>query len=226
MSRIETIGNATLYLGDCRDILPTLPKVDAVITDPPYGINADKGAAGMRFGPKSKAKGFSSKSYDDLQWDREPPSTEVFALMLGAGPSAVIWGANHFVSRIPFDASRWLVWHKKGADGSSFADCELAWTNIGGAVRYFRHDWIGFGAINSGVAREHPTQKPVPLMEWCLGFLPDAGLILDPFMGSGTTGVACANLGRSFIGIEREPKYFAIACRRIEDAQRQGRLIA
>lgn len=219
------IGSATLYRADCREVLPMLPKVDAVITDPPYGIKEHGGK--VRFGPASAAKGFGShKEYQELGWDNASPDAELFAAILAKAPLQVVWGANHFVSKIGLDASQWLVWHKKGADKSDFADCELAWTNLGGAVRYFKHDWVGFGAINSGEKREHPTQKPIPLMEWCVTLTSGAQTILDPFMGSGTTGVACMNLGRSFIGIEREPKYFDIACRRIEDAQRQGRLIA
>lgn len=219
------IGSATLYLGDCREILPHLPKVDACITDPPYGIGEHGGK--VRYGPASNARGFSShKEYEALGWDVEAPNSDVFRNILKSCDKCIIWGANHFISKLPIDAPQWLVWHKKGADGSSFADCELAWTNLGGAVRYFRKDWIGFGAINSGVKREHPTQKPVELMEWCLGFAPSAATICDPFMGSGTTGVACMNLGRKFIGIELERKYFDIACERIENAQRQQRMFA
>ncbi len=228
MTRIETIGNATLYLGDCREILPTLPKVDAVITDPPYGIGEHGGK--RRYGPASASRGFaSSKDYEQLNWDNEPPDAQCFATVISMAPVSMIWGANHFASKLPreiLDSPFWLVWHKKGGDKSSFADCELAWTNIPGAVRYFRHDWVGFGAINSGEKRLHPTQKPVRVMEWCMGFVPEAQNVTDPFMGSGTTGVACVRLGKSFVGIEREPKYFDIACRRIEDAQRQGRMFA
>jgi len=222
--REEQIGRATLYLGDCRDILPTLGKVDAVVTDPPYGIGEHGGRT--RFGPASAAKGFNShKQYECLGWDRQPPSKEMFDDLIELSRWQIVWGANHFVSRIARDSANWLVWNKKGADKSSFADCELAWTNLPGVVRSFTYDWVGFGAINSGVVREHPTQKPVPLMKWCLGFLPDPNrTICDPFMGSGTTGVAAVQMGRDFIGIEREPKYFDIACRRIEEAQKQGDL--
>lgn len=220
------IGRATLYLGDCRDILPTLPKVDAVVTDPPYGIGEHGGK--KRFGPASVTKGFGGhKAYDNLGWDNKPPSADTLEAVIAAGLSAVIWGANHFMSAIARDASKWLVWHKKGADRSDFADCELAWTNLPGAVRYFRQDWVGFGAINSGESREHPTQKPLTLMKWTIDQVDHcafASTILDPFMGSGTTGVAAVQMGRDFIGIEREPKYFDIACRRIEEAQRQGDL--
>ncbi len=215
------IGNARLALGDCRDVLPTLGKVDAVVTDPPYGIGEHGGK--KRFGPASAAKGFSShRDYECLNWDREPPSKDVFDSIFAMSDRQIIWGANHFISRMARDSANWLVWNKKGADKSSYADCELAWTNLPGVVRSFTYDWVGFGAINSGIVREHPTQKPAPLMKWCLGFLPGAQTILDPFMGSGTTGVAAVQMGRKFIGIEREERYFQIACRRIEDAQRQG----
>lgn len=223
--KIEHIGAATLYLGDCRDILPTLGKVDAVVTDPPYGIGIDKDMARLKVRPSGFAKGFrSTPQYENLNWDGDPPCSGTLTGITLLG-HCIIWGANHFISRIPFDASKWLVWHKKGNDKSGYADCELAWTNLPGAVRYFRQDWVGFGAINSGEDREHPTQKPVGVMRWCISHLPDGcETILDPFMGSGTTGVAAVQMGRKFIGIEREPKYFDIACRRIEDAQRQGDL--
>jgi len=103
---------------------------------------------------------------------------------------------------------------------SDFADCELAWTNIDQAVRMINYLWNGFQRAEPA-PREHPTQKPIGVMKWCIEFLPDAQTILDPFMGSGTTGVAAVKLGRRFIGIEIEPKYFDIACRRISDALKQ-----
>jgi site-specific DNA-methyltransferase (adenine-specific) len=198
------IGNATLYLGDCRDILPTLPKVDAVITDPPYGISANKMTLGK--GKKDFARGGD--------WDDGTPDIRWIP---GHATWFCIWGGNYFADQLP-PTNDILVWHKLN-DGRSFSECEFAWSNAGKQSRIRQHHW-------SGEEKEHPTQKPVAIMAWTLGYFPDAQTILDPFMGSGTTGVACANLGRAFIGIEREPKYFDIACRRIEDAQRQGRLIA
>jgi site-specific DNA-methyltransferase (adenine-specific) len=214
--RIETIGNATLYRADCREVLPTLPKVDAVITDPPYGIgeNANRVA--------SRTKLAKTTDYGSFDWDSAPPDREVIDAAIAAGKIAIVWGGNYF--NVP-PARGWLVWDK--VNSGNFADCELAWTNLKISVRIFRHMWNGMiRASENDAARVHPTQKPVVLMEWCIGKTPAGGSILDPFMGSGTTGVACANLGRSFIGIEREPKYFDIACRRIEDAQRQARLFA
>lgn len=217
MNNPTIIGNATLYLGDCRGILPTLPKVDAVITDPPYGIGEAWG----------NEKGWQGRCGKSRLWDGKPewdvPPTAALLASLHLVP-CIIWGGNYFPS-LPVSKA-WLVWDKC-ADMTQ-AHAELAWTNCAPTVRTFRKSPLGAfgnGGAN-GELKNHPTQKPTPLMEWCLSFVPDAQTILDPFMGSGTTGVACANLGRSFIGIEREPKYFDIACRRIEDAQRQKRMFA
>ena len=209
--REEIIGDARLILGDCREILPTLGKVDAVVTDPPYGISADKAAA------KNKGK-WGWKFYGDTSWDVNTPPPEVFKAMLDASKDQIIWGGNYFTDMLP-PTMQWLVWDK-GQRDFSLADCEFAWSSQRKAARIF--DYARGNALQDG--KEHPTQKPVALMEWCLGFLPKARTILDPFMGSGTTGVACAKLDRAFIGIEREPSYFDIACRRIEEAYRQPRL--
>lgn len=208
------IGNATLYLGDCMDILPTLPKVDAVITDPPYGINE---AAGKN---KSRTNMAVAKDYGNDNWDAAPPSDELIAAVLAAGKWQALFGGNYF--GLPA-SSCWLVWDKLNGD-NDFADCELAWTNWPKAVR--RLQWRWNGMIRQGnEERFHPTQKPLQVMAWVIDLCPKSDTILDPFMGSGTTGVAAITRGKSFIGIEREPKYFDIACRRIEEAQRQQPLI-
>ena len=213
MSRIEVIGNATLYLGDCRDILPMLPKVDAVITDPSYGI----GASSKKFinGTSKTNKDY----YANVCWDTSTPSAEVMQLVLAAGDVQIVWGGNYF----GLPPSRcFLVWDKT-IHGNSYADCEFAWTNQDANARIKALNMV---AANMD-GRVHPTQKPLDLMRWCISQCRNnPQSIIDPFMGSGTTGVAATEMGRKFIGIEREPKYFDIACRRIEDAQRQGRLIA
>lgn len=202
--RVEVIGRARLILGDCRDILPTLGKVDAVVTDPPYGI----GAGRMSFGKWRTSK---MKKSD---WDAVTPD-----LSFLPDCHAIIWGGNYF--DLP-PRRGYLVWNKgAGFKGRDFAECEQAWISWDANARVFDFDPLARGAYRD---KQHPTQKPVELMKWCLGFLPDAQTILDPFMGSGTTGVAAVQMGRDFIGIEREPKYFDIACRRIEEAQRQGDL--
>jgi len=206
--RIETIGPATLYLGDCRDILPTLAPVDLVLTDPPYGIGE---AAG-----KNKSRGLAAipKDYGDDQWDDEPPADALIDAVRAKGRIQIMFGGNYFT--LP-PSSCWLVWDKDNA-GTDFADCELAWTNMPQAVRKFRFRWNGMLQENMGAKelREHPTQKPVPVMRWALGQAKAAQTVLDPFMGSGTTGVACVEMDKTFIGIEREPKYFDIACKRIQ----------
>ena len=206
------IGNATLYLGDCMDILPTLDKVDAVITDPPYGI----GAAKKDFAPRGKAKPRDYGGGDD--WDNCTPSVELIDAIRSKADWCLLFGGNYFF--LP-PSSCWLVWDK--LNSGDFADCELAWTNWPKAVR--RLQWRWNGMIRQGnEERYHPTQKPLEVMKWVITLCPKSETILDPFMGSGTTGVAAIQLGRKFIGIEREPKYFEIACKRIEQAVAQGQL--
>lgn len=205
--RIEHIGDATLYLGDCLEVLPTLGKVDAVVTDPPYGIGA---------GREKPHNGWADYGISD--WDLRKPDKDIFAILMDISKEQIIWGGNYFTDKLP-PSMGFLVWDK-GQRDFSLADCEIAWRSKQAAARVLTYPRAQ--ALADG--KEHPTQKPIRVMEWCLGFLPDAETILDPFMGSGTTGVACANLGRKFIGIEIEPKYFDIACKRIEIAYRQPRL--
>lgn len=224
MSRVETIGECTLYLGDCRDILPTLGKVDAVVTDPPYGIGESAGKAKTRTtGFSPRVKGAYQKDYGDDDWDDNPIDADLIDMVRAAGQWNIIFGGNYY----PLPAtSCWLVWDKLNGD-TDFADCELAWTNLPKAVRRVRYLWNGCMRANGEKRGDHPTQKPIGVMRWALTQLPaDVKTIIDPFMGSGTTGVACALQGLSFIGIEREAKYFDAARRRIEEAYRQPRLFA
>ena len=218
MSRIETIAEGvTLYLGDCREILPTLGKADALVTDPPYGIGAANGASGGGTDASGRYKR-RPRQYDG-EWDDRRPEAETFALALAAAPIHVIWGGNYFADMLP-PSGRWLYWDKLNSM-PTYSDGEMAWTSLpGSVVKQFARCNNGQASNRDG-QRVHPTQKPVDVMRWCLGFIPEASTILDPFMGSGTTGVAAVNLGRKFIGIEIEPKYFEIACRRIEAATRQ-----
>lgn len=202
--REERIGGQRLILGDCREILPTLGKVDAVVTDPPYGIGEDGGCFRDR-------KGGGHRVLPKKQWDNERPAKATFEAILTRDCPTIIWGGNYFADFLPASKA-WLYWDK--LMGGDFADGELAWTNLGRALRKFTR-------CNKDHGKQHPTQKPVAVMEWCLGFLPDARTILDPFMGSGTTLVACQRLGRAGIGIEIDPDYFAIACKRVEEAARQ-----
>jgi site-specific DNA-methyltransferase (adenine-specific)/modification methylase len=207
MAEIVTIGDATLYLGDCMDILPTLPKVDAVITDPPYGVLSETGSAATRRSNGNPNKGI-------IAWDVAPDS-KLIDLILSAAPIQAIWGGCHLKLPPTFG---YLIWDKQ-IDGLNFGEVEFCWTNQKFAPRQFHYRAVG---IDGG--KVHPTQKPVALMAWCINFVPSAKTIIDPFMGSGTTGVAAIQMGRKFIGIERDPKYFEIACERISNAQRQESL--
>ena len=207
------IGNATLYQGDCLEILPTLDKVDAVVTDPPYGIN---------WKPRINHTGEDHLWVDDKEFDP--------AEFLSIGDYHLFWGAQYFSDKLPISEA-WATWVKRpidtdfSNDNRTFATTELAWSDWGKA-RFKCQVWDGGKRAGKAENRTfcHPSQKPVEVMEWCLP--KDSETILDPFMGSGTTGVACMNLGRKFIGIEIERKYFDIACERIENAQRQKRLFA
>lgn len=209
------IGDAELWLGDCMEILPMLGKVDAVITDPPYGINENSKKVA------SRGKLAAAKDYGHFDWDKEPPSDALIQAIRGKAEFQAFFGGNYF--GLPA-TSCWLVWDKLNGD-NDFADCELAWTNWPKAVRLLQWRWNGM--IRQGnEERYHPTQKPLEVMKWVIELCPKSQTILDPFMGSGTTGVAAIQLGRKFIGIEREPKYFDIACKRIEQAVAQGQLFA
>jgi site-specific DNA-methyltransferase (adenine-specific)/modification methylase len=210
-------GEAALYLGDCLEILPTLDGVDAVVTDPPYGVQRDKGFGG--FGGFGKP--IARRVYED-DWDAERPSPEYFKAILDVAQYQVIFGGNFYTDILPVNG-HWIVWDKLNTM-PTFGDCELAWTNLPRqSVKKVTVQYNGLLGRES--ERSHPTQKPVKVMEHVIQALPkNATTILDPFMGSGTTGVAAANLDRRFIGIEVEPKYFEIAKRRIEEAYRQPSL--
>jgi len=205
--RKEVIGDCVLYLGDCLDVMPLLDKVDAVVTDPPYGIGADNHA-------RNKSNGWTQ--WKKGGWDNYRPDKSIFDLMLNASNEQIIWGGNYFTDFLP-PTMRWLIWDK-GQRDFSLADFEMAWCSQQKAARIFNYPRAK--ALQDG--KQHPTQKPVDLMEWCINHLPkDTQTILDPFMGSGTTGVACAKMGRKFIGIELDEDYFNIACERIREAYKQ-----
>tara|TARA_R100000388_G_scaffold85922_1_gene65182 strand:- start:372 stop:1007 length:636 start_codon:yes stop_codon:yes gene_type:complete len=208
----EIIDSATLYLGDCVDILPTIGHFDALVTDPPYGL----GEAG---GDKARAKLALADQYEDLGWDDEIAG-EAIALARSLAKYQVIFGGNYY----PLPPTKcWLVWNK--LNSGDFADCELAWTNLNKSVRKIDYLWNGMIRMEKHIPRTHPTQKPVGVMSFCLSQLPpDVDLIVDPFMGSGTTGVASIENKKSFIGIEREEQYFYMACERIYEATRQHTL--
>lgn len=203
------IGDCKLALGDCRDILPTLGPVDAVVTDPPYGIGF--AAQPTRY---QRANGMERRSWDDSR------PQDAVEQIVAAFPRVILWGGNYFALR---PSRGWLVWSKAG-NAPSMADLEMAWTSLDMNARSFEKSVKSASLEKNLQTAAHPSQKPVALMEWSIGFVPGHGAILDPFMGSGTTGVACVQVGRPFIGVEIDPGYFDIACRRIEEAYKQPRL--
>lgn len=218
--REERIGGQRLILGDCLEVMPLLGRFDAVVTDPPYGI----GEGAKKVASRQRKPGGSSKSLADQrhyvggEWDSVPASASHIALIKAVSDHQIIFGGNYFEGLGP--TSCWLVWDKQNGD-NDFADCELAWTNLPKAVRRIYWRWNGMIRKGNDV-RVHPTQKPLGVMEWCLNHLPKgAHTVLDPFMGSGTTIVACQRMGLSGTGIERNPAIFDIACRRVEEAAKQ-----
>lgn len=217
MSRIERIGDATLYLGDCLQILPTLPKVDAVITDPPYGISYRSGYATDALWSAGRQ---ISNDEDVSKRDAVLAWHDGAALVFGT------WRAQR-----PAATRTVLVWDKGGALGMGALD--IPWKPDHEEIYVIGRGFVGSRDSGSVLrcppvqsmaknGRQHPTEKPVALLVDLVR--KTAGTVLDPFMGSGTTGVACAQLGRKFIGIEIEPRYFDIACSRIEQAYAQGKL--
>lgn len=213
--RKEVIGDCTLYMGDCLAILPALEAAGAVVTDPPYGINMDKGVRGGGYDGFGGGKKRNPKEYSG-SWDGARPSSVVFEAVLAAAQQHIIWGGNYFSDLLPM-SQKWLWWDKLQTM-PSYSDGELAWTSLPGAsTKKFVYN--GSGLMAREKERQHPTQKPVELMKWCLSFV--SGVVLDPFMGSGTTGVACVKIGRQFVGIEVDPAYFDIACGRVREAYDQ-----
>jgi site-specific DNA-methyltransferase (adenine-specific) len=205
------IGDAQLFLGDCMEILPTLPKVDAVITDPPYGMSWD---GKVTRGKNGTGKAGPTRHYGETIANDDKPFDPSFLLDY---PVAVVWGMNHFPQHLRKGSC--LVWLKRydSGFGSFLSDAEVAWFSKGHGVYAFR-DLSNQG---ESAQRAHPTQKPVPLMRWCIEQAGRPAAILDPFMGSGTTGVAAVEMGLAFVGVERDPVHFATACRRIEQAYKQ-----
>ena len=205
--RVEIAGGrAVLYLGDNRDVWPTLARPDAVVTDPPFGL-------GDRM--KGGTWGATVERADQLRWDREAPTDSVLAIVAQCR-TAIVWGGNYF----PLPPSRgWLLWNKINSV-PTMADAEMAWTNLDRPTKRFD---APVGRCEFG----HPTEKPVPLMAWCLeqAKVEAGALVADPFLGAGSTGVACMRRGCRFIGIEIDEGYFRTACRRIAEAARQPDLL-
>lgn len=253
MSEPVVIGNASLYLGDCREILQTLPRVDAIVCDPPYGqgINTNvtgKSVTGRKLGSgrpyqildirrptgSLHSTGLATQFPSGIEGD-DPSNPFDVTDLLQYSDRVLLWGAHKFADRLP--RGRWLAWDKVPTGKiRDQGDGEMAWTNVkpDAVTRFYRLLWDGVCVgsearheVTAGQRRVHPTQKPQALMAWSLGFVeaPAGSVICDPCMGAGSTGLAALDAGYRFIGIEKVAFYFDTACRRIEDAQRQGRLI-
>jgi site-specific DNA-methyltransferase (adenine-specific) len=226
--RKEVIGNATLYLADCAEVLPMLTGDEAIICDPQYG--------GGRFKSTHNSSRYETGKGNMIRKDGDFKPTAADSREFDPAPflrfrNVVLWGANHFCDKLP-PGHRWLTWDKLAdktpAPGTS--DVEYAWTSVRGPSRSFTHLWRGImrdgeeNVVNGG--KLHPYQKPVALMSWCIGLQPFASVVVDPHMGSATTGIATLRAGRHFIGCEIEECHFIVACERIENEQRQARLLA
>ncbi len=213
--REVTIGDCRLILGDCLKVMPLLGKFDAVVTDPPYGINYNPTRS------QSSASSGKRKNQSKVIGDSKPFDPSPLFVM---APKFIIWGANNFSNKIE-GCSGWLAWDKRDSGtlfrGFMASDFELAASNVTGRTHVISHKWCGHLRQSERDLYVHPTQKPVAVISWCLDFLNKQDFILDPFMGSGTTGVACVKLGRKFTGIELDPDYFDIACERIRKAYEQ-----
>lgn len=214
MSEPIIIGRATLYNADYRDVLPLFDRASAIVTDPPYGVPIlTNTAMGKRGAVKKDGRAWKPVIGNDEPFDPTP---------FLEFSEALLWGANHFAHRLPHNG-RWLIWDKRCGviPQRTQADCELAWVKDYGAARMIRFLWDGICQDEKKGERFHPTEKPEGVMKWCLGFV-RGQTIVDPFMGSGSTGVAAVQQGRDFIGVELDPDYFETACHRLEQAQRQG----
>jgi DNA modification methylase len=223
--RTEVIGDHRMVLGDTRDVLETLGTFDAVVTDPPYGIRAASGTGGSnpaRAHAAGLGRNVEARDFRPSEWDNAPIAEELLNRVRRAGRWQIIFGGNYYDCPA---TSCWLIWDKLNT--GHFADCELAWTNLPTAVRRLRYLWNGAIRANGEIRGDHPTQKPIGVMAWCLQQLPlGTRTVLDPFAGSGTTGVACVRAGMAFTGIEREVRYFDAACRRIAEEVAKPRLFS
>jgi len=199
----------TLHLADCLTIIDDLPHIDAVVTDPPYGAKTDTDYTRFSGGLSPSRNHHQGIKGDDLPFDPAPWLSF---------PKVVLFGYQYFAAKVPVGTI--LVWNKKRPTqlGTFMSDCELAWQKGGHGVYLFNHVWHGFDRESERGKTLHPTQKPVALFKWIIERqkLKPGATILDPYLGSGATGIAALELGFNFIGAEIEPSYFEIAKQRIE----------
>lgn len=207
----EQLGNITLYNGDCMDVLKQTPDkyYDLCIVDPPYGINVN-----VNMG---RRKGDASSNYHKFHGgDKMPPDESYFKELIRISKNQIIWGANHFISKMPFDSSCWLVWDKGFSNDVTFASCELAWTSFNTTVKkYFKNP-------NGDQTRIHPTEKPIQLYKWLLqNYAKQGDTILDTHFGSLSIGIACHDMGFDLTAIELDKDYYEAGKKRLQLHQRQ-----
>lgn len=222
--KLKEYENIKLYHGDCMELLKQTPDnyYSLALVDPPYGIGEDGKSN------HSRGKCAKPKLYTPKEWDKEPPSIEYFTELFRVSKNQIVWGANHFISRMPYDSSCWIVWDKDNS--GNFADCELAWTSFDTAVRKFQWRWNGMLQHNmkDKEQRIHPTQKPVALYDWLLSnYAKEGNLILDTHLGSGSIAIAIDkanrinNMNLQFTGIEIDVDYFNDMIKRFENYKSQ-----
>jgi site-specific DNA-methyltransferase (adenine-specific) len=199
--------------GDCLEVMKGIPdkSVDMILTDPPYGIGISKKNTLSIKGVSDKTREFT-----EMKWDSFIPTKEYFDEIIRISKNQIIWGGNYFAHLLP-PTSCYLVWWKKdGLPRGTFADCELAWTSFKQPAQVYNSRWHGFIRDSKEDRYSHPTQKAQDVMQWCIeNFSKEDNIILDPFAGSGTTGVACKNTNRNYILIEKEPEYVEIINKRL-----------
>ncbi|EIQ01622.1 DNA modification methylase [Opitutaceae bacterium TAV1] len=221
--RFDLSPAVTLYRADCRDVLPALSGIDAVVSDPPYGMDWDTDSTRFSGGHRSIQRSDGRADWGKIEEDADPFDPAPWL----AFPRVVLFGANHYASRLPVGTT--LVWVKKHEHlfGTFLSDAEIAWMKGGHGVYVVNKPWATTTRMNEGGGRcLHPTQKPVAVMLWCMerAKVPPGGLVLDPYMGSGTTALACIRSGRRFVGIEKNPAHFRTALDRIRGELAQGDL--
>lgn len=208
------------YNMDCMDGMKEFPDkyFDLAIVDPPYGIG-ESGKNNHTRGKLAIAKNYNPY----IGNDEKSPDRNYFNELLRVSKKCIVWGGNHFISKIPYDSSCWIVWDKQNGE-TDFADCELAWTNFDTAVRIFRYRWSGMlqGNMKIKEYRIHPNQKPVALYDWILSKYANPGdKILDTHVGSASSLIACHKNGYKYVGFELDPYYYKLAKQRLEDEENQ-----
>ena len=224
---------STVILGDCVELMKAYPDnhFDLAVVDVPYGLDEANGKNNSRnkgFGKgSSKSKKITfSKDYGIKNWDKNPPNEDYFKELFRVSKNQIVWGANHFISRLPYDSSCWLVWDKDNGN-SDFADAELAWTSFKKAVRLYKYRWNGLlqQDMKNKEIRIHPTQKPVGLYDWIFNRFANEGMkILDTHLGSGSSRISADKAKLDFTGIEIDKEYFDLSEKRYQDYKSQLRL--